>query len=375
MEDTITSNTDPFEVKLNKAKASPTKNPIQELRGKFRNILTQSSLVFELDWLDMETKSRGLIIETLQPTLLKVHQQKDDIVAMQRQITAMQKQIKDLEYTVLQKGEKLTVFEEIHERITLIEKLRAENESSIQWEIESIKKGNRDQQFDNDNKKRQIESLDRNREMMEQEMQRMKTEYAASKEEFMRVMKGEHNKMIDNIDDLRKIIDKQEMQLTITTAKSISNYNYIMELQNRSQELHKNMEKCQRQVTLIQELKQDRSVVEDAIGLIWQAIHKGEVEMDQKTNQFNTVENFVEKYIPIRIQSQISETLGQVLPRAQLNKLENYEMEKFNELNMKILEDDGSANLASIMREILKEVIAEQEGAKRKGLIRGGGTG
>jgi hypothetical protein len=80
--------------------------------------------------------------------------------------------------------------------------------------------------------------------MMEQEMQRMKTEYAASKEEFMKVMKGEHNNMIDNIDDLRKIIDKQEMQLTITTAKSISNYNYIMELQNRSQELHKNMEKC-----------------------------------------------------------------------------------------------------------------------------------
>jgi hypothetical protein len=25
------------------------------------------------------------------------------------------------------------------------------------------------------------------------------------------------------------------------------------------------------------------------------------VELDQKTNQFNTVENFVEKYIPIRI--------------------------------------------------------------------------
>ena len=75
------------------------------------------------------------------------------------------------------------------------------------------------------------------------------------------------------------------------------------------------MEKCQRQVTLIQELKQDRSVVEDAIALIWASIHKNEVELDQKTNQFNTVENFVEKYIPIRIQSQISETLSQVLPR------------------------------------------------------------
>lgn len=42
-----------------------------------------------------------------------------------------------------------------------------------------------------------------------------------------------------------------------------------------------------------------------------------------------------------------------------LNKLENYEMEKFNELNLKILEDDGSANLKEIMREILKEIVRE----------------
>ena len=75
-------------------------------------------------------------------------------------------------------------------------------------------------------------------------MQRMKTEYATSKEEFMKIMKGEHNKMLDSIEELRKLIDKHEMQLTITSAKSMSNYNYIIELQNRSQELHKNMEKC-----------------------------------------------------------------------------------------------------------------------------------
>jgi hypothetical protein len=40
---------------------------------------------------------------------------------------------------------------------------------------------------------------------------------------------------------------------------------------------------------------------------------------------------------------------------------------------MKILEDDGSANLAQIMREIMKEVMIEHEEAKRKGLIIGGG--
>jgi len=50
----------------------------------------------------------------------------------------------------------------------------------------------------------------------------------------MKIMKSEHNNMLDSIEELRKLIDKHEMQLTITTAKSISNFNYIMELQNRS---------------------------------------------------------------------------------------------------------------------------------------------
>ena len=34
---------------------------------------------------------------------------------------------------------------------------------------------------------------------------------------------------------------------------------------------------------------------------MWGEIKKMQKEIDEKTNQFNTVENFVEKYIPIRI--------------------------------------------------------------------------
>ncbi len=64
-------------------------------------------------------------------------------------------------------------------------------------------------------------------------------------------MKSEHDKMLDAIDENRKKLDTQEMQLNLTSSKAMSNYNYIKELQNRSEELHRVMEKCQRQVTLI----------------------------------------------------------------------------------------------------------------------------
>lgn len=45
------------------------------------------------------------------------------------------------------------------------------------------------------------------------------------------------------------------------------------------------------------------------------------------------VENFVEKYVPIRIQSTISEVLTFVLPMRERNKLSEFERKKFAELH------------------------------------------
>mmetsp|Transcript_681 Transcript_681/g.734 ORF Transcript_681/g.734 Transcript_681/m.734 type:complete len:119 (+) Transcript_681:960-1316(+) len=84
-------------------------------------------------------------------------------------------------------------------------------------------------------------------------------------------------------------------------------------------------------------------------------------ELDTRTNQFNTVENFIEKYVPIRIQSQISETLSSFLTRSQLSKLENFEMEKYQILNRAILDDDGTSNLPGIIKEILEKILREKE--------------
>ena len=53
------------------------------------------------------------------------------------------------------------------------------------------------------------------------------------------------------------------------------------------------------------------------------------------------VENFVEKYIPARIQSQISDTLQQVLPPKALEVLAAYEKVRFGEMHAVILDDDG----------------------------------
>lgn len=56
-------------------------------------------------------------------------------------------------------------------------------------------------------------------------------------------------------------------------------------------------------------------------------------------NYLRTVENFVDKYIPYRIQLQISDTLHSVLRRSERKKLYDYDKEWFTDLTKEIIED------------------------------------
>jgi len=77
-----------------------------------------------------------------------------------------------------------------------------------------------------------------------------------------------------------------------------------------------------------------------------QEIVRLKVDVDNHGNHFAMVENFVEKYVPIRIQSTISEVLTFILPLQDKEKLNDFEKKKFAELHQIILEDDGIPRLA-----------------------------
>ncbi len=284
----------------------------------------------------------------------------------------MQTQIRELEYAVFRKNQRLNVFEEMDTKIADNERQRAENESKIWQTLEGIQKERDEYLFELRNLQKQTQSLEEHKSLIYQELRRQADSYEQTKEDFILKLKENYTNLLKPIEELKKQMGAQEMTLNLTSSKTMSNSNYIKELQSRSDQFATNIQKCQKELTLLYELKQDKSIMEEMKEKMWTEIMKMQKELDEKTNQFNTVENFVEKYIPIRIQSQISETLACVLTRSQLNKLENFEMEKFQVLNSVILEDDGGADLKVLMREILKEVIREQEEEKNNLIKKGG---
>jgi hypothetical protein len=59
----------------------------------------------------------------------------------------------------------------------------------------------------------------------------------------------------------------------------------------------------------------------------------------------NTTDNYLDKYIPFRIQNFISENLEVVLDKQQLAKFMEFERRKYKHMHAKILQDEGVSSL------------------------------
>ena len=78
--------------------------------------------------------------------------------------------------------------------------------------------------------------------------------------------------------------------------------------------------------------------------------------IDLKENQIQTIENYIDKYQPIRVQSQISELLNEIFSGKEKELLTEVEGKKFEDLHTLLLMDNGVANLMEQMNNINKDL-------------------
>lgn len=89
------------------------------------------------------------------------------------------------------------------------------------------------------------------------------------------------------------------------------------------------------------EKKLDESKFKAKMGKIDKSSGQIKVLLENTINHFKTIENFIEKYMPIKIQNQISDTLKYVLDKKIQKKLDHYQKKKFSTFHSQILDDTG----------------------------------
>ena len=106
-----------------------------------------------------------------------------------------------------------------------------------------------------------------------------------------------------------------------------------------------NQGKILRDIELLYQDKADKSAVQENTDNINQIIAEHTKNLEDNKNHSITIENFMEKYLPIKIQSQISDTVKIVTDKKSRKNLDLYEQHKYEELHSAILEDNGDPSI------------------------------
>jgi len=64
----------------------------------------------------------------------------------------------------------------------------------------------------------------------------------------------------------------------------------------------------------------------------------------------------VDRYIPIRVQKQIAENLMSVLSSTQALKFENFQMEKYKQMNKDLLDEETNSDLIALCKTLLVDI-------------------
>lgn len=95
-----------------------------------------------------------------------------------------------------------------------------------------------------------------------------------------------------------------------------------------------------------------------------------DVKLFKNSNHVGAVDSFIEKYLPIRMQAVVTETMRSVVSGKERRRLELYEHEKNTIMYRRMLMNVGAEELAKQMRELhiraTQALIQEEKDIKRK---------
>ena len=128
-------------------------------------------------------------------------------------------------------------------------------------------------------------------------------------------------------------------------------------LDKRTQDHSKLIHQVRTSNAQLKEEKQDKASFHDQRMEIQRELDTINKEIDKNENNIRKMEHFIDKYIPIRVQQQISESIKAILPQSQVQRWQNFEMEKFCRLNEDLIDDEEDREMLELMKKIAYDMM------------------
>lgn len=192
------------------------------------------------------------------PLVDKVAYQRQEIYSLTSSLTQVQNSVKELEYAVFRKHSKLTIFENIYQKIAANDVLRSQNDSKLLNMIGELEFKMKEMEFGFENMKKQMIKLHENKDFVDKQFQTLKVHVDEIQEDFMNQIQKSFAEMTKYQNEIRVQMQKIDYTVSVLENKNDSNNNLMNEIMHKNKSITSNIDKCMKEFKTIQILKNDK---------------------------------------------------------------------------------------------------------------------
>lgn len=310
----------------------------------------------ELEWFEMESKVRALVYELVKPTAIKCDANKSESIEIIKDSKELEKRIKHLEYwlKVTKKKEAKTVFDDINDKIFENEQKRINSVDILESQIKSLEKNTKNISDDWISLRGILSRIENKFDEMYKELNSLASIQVKDKDEIHDKFTVTSSSMFAQIEKVTKrceFCENQSQGLKLSSdllaTKFEENSAYMLKLE-------KHLNQYKHEISRLDDEKANKESFESKYEMVEEGIETLDRSMSVYDNRIKYLENFIDKYIPIQVQSMISDSISKVIVNdSQNKKFKKYLQEVMLFYHDRILNDEGVGDL-----EISMDILA-----------------
>ena len=276
--------------------------------------------------------------------------------------------VENLKETIFQTNGKLDIFEQINLKLANLEAERKILEDKVDYENKTMKSRMDEITEQNDIQVKVFKNLQSHTEDVMKELSGLKETYQKQCDLFVSEVDNCNKLIIEHAERLTEYCQKLEGVQDQHKGNLDLHTSQIQELYSRMKTAEDAILALEKETRRLEADKTDRTLFYKTKKKLDLKDLEQDIKLFRNVNHCITLDNYLEKYLPIRTQGLINETLRSVLGGKERRRLELYDNEKNGLLYQQLLCDDGGGNIAGLMRELHEKasVEIEEEDKRRK---------
>lgn len=312
----------------------------------------------EVELFELENKMRKGLCNLIDPLVAQQNRDREEIVKFESVVRALENKVYVLENILFEKDEsgRMQLFDRVFSAIKDVDQQRIIEEQAIHQKLDQTIQNLQEANFKLQNG---LQKLDIYEEQLLELNQNVKNSSDATldwQSKFLEKFSDNEMKMHDQLSDMEKTLSRYDLKL-IRQDQRVGALEAQGKVDIKMLEQHQGrLDGHKAEIIDLQATKLTIKAFEDERLHLRSDILQLREQAENNGNHFAMVENYVEKYLPVRVQGQISETLQQALDYKEAARLVKYEKSKFMELHGVILMDDGVPRLYERIKDIRFEL-------------------